>query len=729
VGYTVALKCFTNFSLSFFFCLAVKAFVLRHFKKIAIGNCLFIGLSFMFLGWPSQAQTPPETTRGDSSLLRFLKLPFVWIPSQTKLWHMVEIGAIALWAAWVGRAFLDFSPSTWPGGNEFQMAIQSHVVWNWFWECGMCVMWNGSVNGGNPAFIDLHGAPTHPLVIITALIWGHVIGAKVTIVVSLFVAGLAQWWLGHVFKLGRAVRLWAAALAVVGGHLAGRLEIGVFGVLLSTAFGSLALVAGIALAHDGRRRTAILFAIALALTITAGQGYMQLGLLLIMPAFLLFCFDEQLRIQAVWSEYALAFCLALVLSSAFLIPLMHFWPHIGKDVDPLFESTQPFIYNVFNLVINDIAFYQNSAVFPHPFPYLYVNYIGWIPLIFAIIALRRLSLRLFAFFTVAIALIYAGSSALPFKAIAYFNPDFSGGVRNPSLIAGLAVPLIIGLASIGLHNLISSQWPRIQITLPNTLNKTLNLMWISFIVGVVAIVPVYQFSQQWMSVYENEELLAESFAKSLQSDELRWVMLPYGDGYWLPLAFQSNLKIASVVRPWNWIERLSPDPAMEVRLTLPEEEPTRSDQSEKDIQTVFLQDGQADVFWYDGYSGRLEGRKLQKIDHFTLIEYPSSFYAAVQTEVGLIPCRAEGQGGFIEVYCTNDQAGILIVQENAWQGWNASIDGQPTRLVDVGTFLHVDLPAGKHHIRFNYQPLDVPIGLVFSLMGIAIALWQWFQPS
>jgi|HigsolmetaAR202D_1030399.scaffolds.fasta_scaffold00244_4 Predicted membrane protein len=689
-----------------------------------------IGVGYLLLKWPILTQTPSGSILEQSKLQRLLSLPSEWMRSRTYLWHVFEIGAIALWAAWVGRAFLDFSPETWLPGIEFHMAIQSHVIWNWLWECGTCIMWNGSINGGNPAFIDLHGAPAHPLVIVTSAIWGHVVGAKVAIVVSLFVAGLAQWWLAHIFKLNRAVRLWAAALAVVGGHLAGRLEIGVFAVLLSTAFASLAIVAGIALAHDGRRRTAILFAIALSLTLTAGQGYLQLGLLLMLPAYLIFCFDGQLRIQPIWREYALAFCLALLLSSLFLVPLINFWPNIAKETDPLFESSQPFIYNLFNLVINDLDFYNSNALHKHPYPYLYINYIGWVPVIFGLIALRRLPIRIFAFFAVAIGLIYASSSALPFKAIAYFNPDFSGGVRNPSLIAGLAVPLIIGLGAIGLQNLMSAQWPKIQIMFSETLSKSVNVMWISLVVGFAALIPVYEFGQQWMIVQENEDEAAAYLSEKLQSDELRWIMFPFGDGYWLPLAFQADLKIASVVRPWKWIEHIDPDPAMEVRVTLSEEEAEEDlERSERDLITAFEHDPQEETYWIDAYSGALEGRAVERVGNFTLIEYPSVSYAAVQTEEGPIPCRAEGQGGVIDVYCSNEADGTLMVQENAWRGWTAQVDGRGVTLVENGTFLQVELPAGEHYIAFRYRPWDVPIGLLFSLLGVAIAIWQWFRPS
>jgi hypothetical protein len=46
---------------------------------------------------------------------------------------------------------------------------------------------------GVPAFVELHGAPLHPLVILTTLLWGAVNGAKLTVLACLALAGLAEW--------------------------------------------------------------------------------------------------------------------------------------------------------------------------------------------------------------------------------------------------------------------------------------------------------------------------------------------------------------------------------------------------------------------------------------------------------------------------------------------------------------------------------------------------------
>ena len=64
-------------------------------------------------------------------------------------------------------------------------------------RCGSCVLWNGFINGGNPAFADFYGAALHPLTIVTTLIWGAIDGGKLLVVSSLALAGLANGGLGQ----------------------------------------------------------------------------------------------------------------------------------------------------------------------------------------------------------------------------------------------------------------------------------------------------------------------------------------------------------------------------------------------------------------------------------------------------------------------------------------------------------------------------------------------------
>ncbi len=165
-------------------------------------------------------------------------------------WHVVlrshaiiaaELLAIVLWAMVITGPYLNLDPAVIPIGKEWTSGIQTHHLWTRVGECGWCALWNGSTRGGSPAFVDLHGSMLHPLVIFTTLGWGGVNGSKLALVGAFFMAGLAQWWLAYVLGLGWAARVWSATMAVAAGHLAARMELGAFGVVLSTAACALVL--------------------------------------------------------------------------------------------------------------------------------------------------------------------------------------------------------------------------------------------------------------------------------------------------------------------------------------------------------------------------------------------------------------------------------------------------------------------------------------------------------
>lgn len=604
----------------------------------------------------------------------------------------LELAGLAIWAAWVGRTYLDFDPSTWPAGIEFPMATQGHIVWTWLSRCGDCALWNGSVNGGSPALVDLHGAVSHPLVILTTALWGMVVGAKVTLVICLFLAGLTQWWLARILGLGRFARLWGAALAVVAGHLAGRMEVGVFGVVLSTAFGGLTIVAAIGLAEDGRRRSAVLLAALLALTIMAGQGYIQLGMVVaVLPACGLLLVDERLRPRPVWRQFAIAGGLALLLSAFFLVPLLHFWPGFAKDTDPNFASAQPVGYGPLNLVIDDVDFFRSEILQKQVFGYLYITYVGWVPVLLAMAALRlvpRARTRLLLFFVVAIGAIYLTSGAVPFKLLQPLAPEFMAGVRNPSLIAGLAVPLVLGLAAWGLDLVLRNDRCKLALTLGAAQSASLSLAWLIALPALWAIQPAYSFSQQWLGITSLDPANHRA-AQYLITPNAEWVQFPYGEGFWLPGLLESGAKIASVFRPWGWAGRENPPPSREL---------TR-DQARAAQATA---EGELGGLW--------------------AISHPDVAYAAVSHAGGQTPCTAQARGGHIDVRCTTAEPGVLVVRENAWRGWRVTIDGAPAQL-GPGQWLEVATTPGSHSYSFRYRPWDALIGALLSLSGIGLATW------
>lgn len=610
----------------------------------------------------------------------------------------LELALIAALALWVGRAYLDFDVNLVPAGREYGSTVQSHHLWTQVKDCGWCAMWNGSERGGTPAFVDILGSMLHPLVAVTTLAFGVVNGTKLALIAALWTAGLAQWSLARVLRLGWVARLWSGLAAVVGGHLATRMEMGFFGLLLSTAMSSLVFAPALAVKRFGGRRKTILLSVALALTILAGQGYLQIGLICLSPAFLLLILDSDLRIRPAWREYAVAAGLASLLAAPLLVPLAHFWPNFVKAMDWNLSAAQPLRYFVLNLVIDDFGVIAGSALdkLPHA---AYSMYIGWLPILLAVLCLRLARPKdrealLFLAASATLALVTA--SGMPLRWLLPIIPGVAG-IRYPSLIGGLAVPPILGLAAYGLDGLFSANWPRLALSLPGPQDKserTVSLKWLLVIPLVFSLRSGYRFSEPWLYLTKTGEGVY-AILRALRTPSLQWVEPPFGEHYFVEPAVRMGLKLSPGIMQWHWKGRPAPEPYLEANRRGPP--PASYEIGVVDNVPIYRFDGNRE-------------------------------YAFVRTDDSTIPCQGSGKGGHIVISCVAPEAGELVVRENNWTGWYAWRDGERVPLLQ-GHWLSVDAPAGEHQYHFRYLPWDVPLGVLLSLLGIALSIWQWFRHS
>lgn len=640
-----------------------------------------------------ESSAPREQARKPLARLRaalsgfFQRTRFKTIPYAA----LFEVALIAAWALFVGRNQFDFDPNRLPLGNEVPMVTQYHYIWQLLGKCGTCILWNGFTNGGAPAFAELQGAVLHPLVIVTTLIWGVVNGAKVILVVSLFMAGLAQWWLARVMGLGWMPRIWAAALAVVGGHLAGRMENGGLMLVLSTASASLVLAPALELALTRKRSALLWTAVMIALTLLAGQGYIQIGLFGgFLTGLALFYLQDIRSPKALWKDFLLALGLAALLVGIFWVPLLNFLPNVIKDSDPYLSQLQPLEYSPLNLVIREIGIYRAKMLGADISAYIYINYIGWIPILLALGALRlvpREKGRLLLYFLLTIGLVYLISSKDFMQFLQTYIPEVMY-IRNAPIIAGLAVPLILGLAAWSADLLLKLNWPKIGYTSETGGGWHISIAW--FVVAIpliLSISPVYRFSQTLMGLIDG---VPPKVVDILKTESAEWVGMPYGEYLMVPSTLGSGMKIAHLYRPWVWKDRDYPKPVIEV---------TRTEESQTQ----------------PGYIGEVDG--------MFVVEYPDNHYAAVSTTDGqVVPCKASANGGHIDVFCQTSQDGLLTVQENSFDGWVGWMDGRFTRL-QPNRWLQVTAPAGVHTFQFRYRPWDVPLGLLVSLLGVALVVW------
>lgn len=609
----------------------------------------------------------------------------------------VELLIIQLWAIMVTLPFLDFRLDMMPGGLEYNAAIQTFYFWENLQQCGACALWNGALNGGAPALADTYGATLHPLVAILTLIFGVPIGAKLALVGTFLMAGFGQWWLAYEIGLGRAARVWSALLAIAGGHLAGRFQYGNLGLVLSTAAVTLALPPLLRLARKGDRRSAVLLGITLALVILAGQGYHQIGFALMLVAAPLLLPADRARWGALARQFLLAAGLAVLLAAPLLVPVANTISAFEKDVDIEFSAAQPLSFLPLNLVINEREFYYDETLGKTAFPFLYVNYIGWIPVILAVVGLahHHPGSRRVRLFLASIALIaFWLASADPFRMLtaALNNSVLSwqiGGLRNIVVVAGLAVPPILALAAIGIEQLLRLSWPRLALQLPGKDPSAIsaNLRWLTLLPAVLALMNAYTFNRQWI---ETSQMDAGTLriVDSLRSPELRWINPPFGEPVFLEYAVRQGLKVSAGFRPWSIGRRPPVEPEAAAFRGAPPE----------------------------GWS------EIAMIDTVTIAAAPpgNEYAAIVAADGSRTICAATGLGGDIDVRCASPAGGILTIKEYSWPGWRATIDQASATLL-ADPWLSVAVPPGDIRIALRYRPWDVPLGVALCIGGIILA--------
>jgi hypothetical protein len=273
-------------------------------------------------------------------------------------------------------------------------------------------------------------------------------------------------------------------------------------------------------------------------------------------------------------------------------------------------------------------------------------------------------------------------------------------MRNPGPIQGLAAPLILALAGIGLDELIRREWLSINFNISaasqTLFARKLNFKWLVMLPALLlALYSVSEFSKNWLFVAP-DDLDTNYFIQSLKTPDAQWVQPPYGDFIWLPAAMDNGLKIREFIRPW-WIAGSPGLPRAYLEMS----------NTKDDIQLP---------------------EYFTSVGDYVILKRPDNLYASIQTAEGVSACTAKSTGGFIDVSCRTDAPGRLTVFENALPNWAAFRDGQSVSMFS-GPWLAVTAPAGKHSYSFRYQPWDAPAGIGLAILGWLIVLIGLFRSA
>lgn len=625
-------------------------------------------------------------------------------PNPVTLGLILEIVFLLVWAWLFARPYLEMDPNMYPDGIDWPLQIHFNHVWTRVQECGACAMWNGSTGGGAPAFADIFSSVLHPFVIVTTWLWDVRNGSKALLFLIFFMGGFAQWWLARVMGLGTVARLWAGAMAVVAGNLAGRMQMGWINAALSMAACALVLPAIVLVAQSPKWRSTVLLGLTLGLAALAGQGYMQLGLIFTLPAALVLVPWRTLLARRVLIRYVVAAGLALLIAAPFIVPFAASLSQFAKAEDTTFQGAIHFGYMPLMFVTNDFDFLRSKELGMQGYPALYTNYIGFLPFVFFVLGIR--GARQGSQWRAVIYLMLTGVLALwlaslePRLFVAEHFPDswlsdLNQRIRSAPIIAGLAVPAVLGVAAVGLDFV----WRRFSAWVSVGLQESdagparrVNLRWLLVLVLLWSLLNARTEGMKWMAMLE---LRPETYPvlNALKTPDMQWVAFPQQNFYLEP-AVGMGLKIPWAGLPEFWKDKTLPPMYREALL---------NKSSEK-------------------------GQLLKEIDGVGIFQLgENQAYAIITNDAEqFAKCAAQGRAGDIDVQCNTVFDGVLTVRENYWAGWNATLDGKSVKLLP-GRWLQVDVPKGAHIVELRYRPLDFPSGIVLCFIGLGLAVYLWFK--
>jgi hypothetical protein len=84
------------------------------------------------------------------------------------------------------------------------------------------------------------------------------------------------------------------------------------------------------------------------------------------------------------------------------------------------------------------------------------------------------------------------------------------------------------------------------------------------------------------------------------------------------------------------------------------------------------------------------------------------------------------QDGTVEATFPPGVTGYTVFVQNAYPGWEATVDGQRISLHDMFGLPVLALPAGEHTVRLAYRPRSVRVGVWLSAAGLAAWCAGWY---
>jgi uncharacterized membrane protein YfhO len=75
----------------------------------------------------------------------------------------------------------------------------------------------------------------------------------------------------------------------------------------------------------------------------------------------------------------------------------------------------------------------------------------------------------------------------------------------------------------------------------------------------------------------------------------------------------------------------------------------------------------------------------------------------------------------IAIRTDSGEPGYLFMSESFYPGWKAYVDDTPVK-IQRGNYLFrvIELPRGKHHVRFVFDPVSIKVGAGITLLTLLL---------
>ena len=112
----------------------------------------------------------------------------------------------------------------------------------------------------------------------------------------------------------------------------------------------------------------------------------------------------------------------------------------------------------------------------------------------------------------------------------------------------------------------------------------------------------------------------------------------------------------------------------------------------------------------------------RKVALETETDLPSTSSAVLEGQVSWLV----DEPGTVELEAELVSDGWLVLRDSHDVGWVAYLDGERTPIVPADLlFRAVRVPAGKHRIRFEYDPTSFTLGTIISFLSLFGVIWLW----